>query len=230
MKFVTNRIHFGQPKNNKVAEMIKAASSKPAEGQVKTASAKKPDEVKVEQKKEANIKNLGEYAHPKGGKKKNEQPVEAVEPEVETEEVVAEGEVEIKVAEGKQEGVEGYEAGKKEANEFTNDADKKPEDCEEPEKNAGKAATTKTKTQDGTFPSSGQPQWEGKPENNNDPEMPNEKNTKASADDHLKKIQAKLEGSFVKVSKLSPEMKKETREYWRALYGDDYADAMVSDQ
>ena len=218
MKFCTHKIFFSKPgAQNAVTQKLASLSNG---GTVKTASTK-----------EANIANLKDYAHPKGGKAKKE------EPKVE-EEVVASGETEIKVAgelsgapsTKKEEGVEKYEAGKKEATEFTNDAEKKPEDAEKPEKEAGKAATTTTKTQDGTFPSSGQPQWEGKPENNNSPEMPTDKNTKASADDLLKKVLAGLNGKFEKTANLKPELKKDTKEYWRALFGEEYADAMVSDK
>ncbi len=216
MKFITNRVFFGTPKSSPIAEKIKTAGAQA--GQVKTASAAQPEV------KEANIANLKDYAHPKGGKAKKEAP------KVE-EEVVANGETEIKVAEGKEEGVEKYEAGKKEATEFTNDAEKKPEDAEKPEKEAGKAATTTTKTQDGSFPSSGQPQWEGKPENNNSPEMPTDKNTKASAEELLKRVLAGLNGkSFEKIANMKPEVKKDFEEYWKSLYDGDYVSAMAADK
>ncbi len=141
-------------------------------------------------------------------------------------EVTKVAEKEIKVAEDK--GEEKYDAGKTEAK-LTNDPEK-PKDEKAPEKEAGKAATTTTKTDAGTFPSSGQPQWEGKAENNNKPEMPTDKNTKASADDHLKAILAALDKGMVKTSNLKPEIKSRTKEYWRALYDEDYADAMVADK
>lgn len=212
MKLVTNRIFFGTPKNTKVAESTQA--------QVKTASVKEAAFPKGhEDKFKANSEKLRNKANP------------AVAKEEEGKACEASKEVEIKIAEEKEKGVEKYDAGKKEGTEFANDSEKKPEDVKPAdEKNAGKAATTTTKTQDGTFPSSGQPQWEGKPENNNKPEMPTDKNTQASADDLLKSVLAQLAKPFEKTANLKPEVKKNTKDYWRALFGEAYADAMVADK
>jgi hypothetical protein len=212
MKFVTNRIFL--PTTKKVETKTAAA-----DGITKTASTK-----------EANIANLGEFAHGKGkgGKKEKDDTKEEV---VEACDAEASAKVAPKTAEVKaEEKVETYDAGKKEGAEFTNDAKKEPEDAKKPEKESGKAATTTTKTPEGTFPSSGQPQWEGKAENNNKPEMPTDKNTQASASDLLKTIVASLAGPFQITANLKPELKKKTKEYWRALYGDAYAEAMVCDK
>jgi hypothetical protein len=213
MKMITNRIFLSSTK----PAATKTAS---AEGQVKTASSQK----------QSNIANLGDYAHP-SGKKKTTEVVEACDTDMEAKaKAPKKKEASAKVAEVKEEKVETYDAGKLEAKNFTNDAKKEPEDCEKPEKESGKAATTTTKTKDGTFPSSGQPQWEGEPKNNNKPEMPTDKNTQASANDLLKKILSSLDVKFEKFANLKPEIKKDFVEYWRSLYGADYAAAMAEDK
>jgi hypothetical protein len=61
--------------------------------------------------------------------------------------------------------------------------------------------------------------------------MPTDKNTQASAEDILKQKLASLDGKYIavtKVANLKGEVASELKAYWRELYGEDYADAMVA--
>lgn len=246
MKFVTNRIYFGQPKSNKVAELLKSAGTKQEEGLTKTASAEKEAAFPAghEEKFKANTEKLKAKVD---GKKDEAKPCMDAAPKACADGKKAEVAVEkeIKVADTtkkagelptvkveKEEGVEKYEAGKKEATEFTNDAEKKPEDAKKPEKEAGKAATTKTTTQDGTFPSTGQPQWEGKKENNNDPWKAEGKDPykSAKAEELIKQVLASLEGPMQKTANMTSEVKKRTRAVLEVFWPSNYVDAILADK
>ena len=232
MKMVTHKISTAKPTKT-MDDFVKEAQAKNAASQIKTASAQTV--TKTASTKEANLANLGDKkAKPFGAKgEEKEEKKEKGEKKEGCDEVTASKEVEIKVAEDKSDkAVETYDAGKKEATEFTNDAEKKPED---PEKKAN-GGDPKPKEQ-GSYeakngyeklPSSGQTEWEGKQENNNKPEMPTDKNTKASSQG--KTVVSVPQGKYTIVANLKPELKKRTREYWLSLYPADYVDAMIADK
>jgi hypothetical protein len=248
MKFITNKIHFGQPNSNKVASIMKAASGNRNEAQIKTASAEDSSDEVEDLEKEANLDNIPDdkKAEPFGKKDEDdssddkdekESDVESqcdVEDEDDDEEVEVEASTKnsVKVADKSTDGTEKYDAGKVEGD-LANDpgdaesADKVSDSDPKPE---GKKTT---KTQDGTFPSSGQPEWEGKPENNNDPKMPDANNVEASADSLVKEALSKLDGRFVpleKVANMTPEIKERTRQYMLKFWPKEYVDSALAEK
>lgn len=209
MKLVTNRIHLSAPKTS-LEDLLKKASST---NQVKTASAKKAvktassEGVKTASEKEEDC-GCPEGVDPKAKKddKNKKEDGKACE---------ATAKKNVKVADDK--GVVTTDTGKLEAKNFTNDAKKEPED--ETVHHDKKPKTKK----DGEEVTSGQPQWEGKQENNNKPEVV------ASVNDRI--IKGIPTGKWINVNaNLKPEVKNKVKAYWRKLYGEDYANAMVADK
>ena len=212
MRFVTNRIYTGKPTKS-VADLVKEAQARNA-GLSKTASTK-----------EANMNNFkGKEAKPfKPSGKKDEECEETGEGEEKDECVEASTEVEIKIAKEKQ---ETYDAGKKEGTEFTNKDIREPKDADVEAATGGDKKPEPKKGKDG-LPESGQPQWEGKSENNNNPW----KDPKAKDAGSEQTIKVSVpDGKYVVVANLKPELKARTREYWLALYPADYVDAMLADK
>jgi len=217
MKFVTHRIYTGKPTKT-VAELVKEAQAKNG-GVVKTASSQAPA------KKQANLANLGDKkAKPFGAKEEEEVEVE--------DKKEASKKAPVKKAEtsGGVKDVETYDAGKKEATEFTNDDIKEPKEADVKAFNGGdpKPAAKTTTDQQGNEVPTGNINDEGTEHRTNDPQMPDEKNTKASADKGVKL--GVPGGKYEVIANLRPELKSRTKEYYRKLYGEDYADAMVADK
>lgn len=202
MKLITNRIHLSAPKTS-LDDLLKRAS---AANQVKTASTNTVKKtVKAEFKKEdiEDADDKDEEKTEEGKKAKDCKPCEA------------KSKKSVKTAEEK--GVETTDTGELEAKNFTNDADKEPEDDET------KSDKKTSPNKDGECVTSGQPQWEGKQENNNNPKVV------ASYKDRVKT--GIPSGKWISVNaNLKPEVKNKVKAYWRNLYGEDYANAMVADK
>lgn len=86
------------------------------------------------------------------------------------------------------------------------------------------SASGKMKKEDKEGEDSKQPEWEGKKENNNDPESGKHR----AGDGDQKK--ASKSTKFVKIANLDDKTKSFLRKYWESLYPKEYVDAMIADK